>query len=94
MKLSDVETPTEAANLISILFEMPDEIRERIIMNTDTVEERNNLLIVNCYANYVSQKYRLTSYSELESIFESKNKFKYLKEFFREVDRMSEKYHG
>jgi hypothetical protein len=53
-KIKDFLFSTEITNKITTMYKMPDDVKMLVLECTDSVEERNSLLVFMCYHAYMN----------------------------------------
>jgi hypothetical protein len=94
MNLFDIEMPTDGAEMLAKLFNMPPEIRYEIILDTDTIKERNKSIIMHCFMFYITKKYKLYSIDDFTSFLDKGNPQKIFDSFFDEANKRMKRYNG
>jgi len=93
MKIINIEIPTQVANLSSILFNIPIEVMAKIIIDTETVEERNDAIIMNCFMMFILKTYKIKTFDDFKAII-ADDPIRYIEEFLKEASKRADKYYG
>ena len=93
MKIINIEIPTQVANLSSILFNIPIEVMAKIIIDTETVEERNDAIIMNCFMMFILKTYKIKTFDYFKAII-ADDPIRYIEEFLIESSKRADKYYG
>ena len=65
-ELLDTGCSLKLANFLAVAWEMPTEYVSEIFLNTESIEERNNLIHIECFAAYMFEYHNISNIFDME----------------------------